>query len=465
MARIGAATIGAGLAGYGPEQHTPARIAAGIARMLDDGGLAAGDRLPVVRDLARELGVSTGTVAAAWHNLAALGLIESRGRAGTYVLPTPESWLPPRYRGAGEASGPVALDLSTGTPDPALLPELRGALLAAVGELSLTEVNSYLAPPVLPGLASVLRDGWPYRVTRITVVDGAMDGVIRTLEQVVRFGDRVGVESPGFPPIFDILDQLGLVPVPLELDRSGATPASIGAAIDAGARALILQPRAQNPTGVSMTPTRLRDIAAVIRARIDDDHGRRLVVLEDDHAGGIVRIRDLSLGTHLPDRVVHVRSYSKTHGPDLRIAAVGGPAAIIDPLVARRMMGVGWTSRLLQSVLARMLVDPVSRSRVDRAAVEYARRRRTMAAALAGHGVDVAPGDGLTMWIPVADEQAAVERLLAAGVRVTAGDRYLARRRGGAVPGRGPEHIRITLGALTDDIDTVATLIARAARP
>ena len=93
MAQISATQIAAGLEG-----RSPAQIAAGVARMVNEGVVSPGDRLPIVHDLAPQLGVSTGTVAAAWNTLSALGLVESRGRAGTFVLPTPASWLPPRYR-------------------------------------------------------------------------------------------------------------------------------------------------------------------------------------------------------------------------------------------------------------------------------------------------------------------------------------------------------------------------------
>ena len=457
MAQISATQIAAGLEG-----RSPAQIAAGVARMVNEGVVSPGDRLPIVHDLAPQLGVSTGTVAAAWNTLSALGLVESRGRAGTFVLPTPASWLPPRYRPSRKIDTEVHLDLSTGTPDPSLLPDIREPLMAAAANLEVVQVSSYLAPPVLPQLESLLQDTWPFRAQRITVVNGAMDGLIRTLNQVVRFGDRVAVESPGYPPVFDILDQLGLVRVPIALDHAGATPDSVEAAITAGARAMILQPRAQNPTGVSMTPTRVRELAAIIRARTSGTGNRnRLVIIEDDHSGRIAPVRDMSLGVYLPDRVVHVRSYSKTHGPDLRIAGLGGPAHIVNAIVARRLMGAGWTSRLLQMVLVGMLTSATSTAIVDQAAQEYAHRRTAMAAALATHGIVVPPGDGLTMWIPVANEDAAMARLLAAGIRASAGTEFLANPECASDAGG---HLRITLGGLRSDFDAVAAIIAKAAR-
>jgi len=84
-----------------------------------------------------------------------------------------------------------------------------------------------------------------------------------------------------------------------------------------------------------------------------------------------------------------------------------------------------------------------------------------MAAALATHGIVVPPGDGLTMWIPVANEDAAMARLLAAGIRASAGTEFLANPECASDAGG---HLRITLGGLRSDFDAVAAIIAKAAR-
>ena len=68
-----------------------------------------------------------------------------------------------------------------------------------------------------------------------------------------------------------------------------------------------------------MTASRAAELARVIRSATDVDG---LIVLEDDHSGLISTEGDVTLGISLPNRVVHVRSFSKSHGPDLRIAAL-----------------------------------------------------------------------------------------------------------------------------------------------
>lgn len=433
--------------------RSPRGIAATVARLVHTGGLRPGDRLPTVRALAAELAVSPATVGSAWHALSVVGLVSSRGRAGTTVLPSPEDRVPPRYRDL-TGGAPGRLDLSTGTPDPELLPELGPALARVSARMPAAETASYVAPSLVPELEHVLRGTWPFPPQRLTVVDGAVDALARTLDVTCAYGDRVAVEDPGFPPLFDLLDQLGLERVPVALDAHGMVPTSLTAALATGASAVVLQPRAHNPTGVSLTPTRARELAAAVRAA-----PQPVWVLEDDHSGQISSARDVSLGALLPDRVVHVRSYSKSHGPDLRIAAVGGPATVLDALVARRLLGPGWTSRLLQRVLADLLTDGPAVDAVEHARRVYHGRQRALTQALAHHGLELVPGDGVNLWVPVADEQRALVRLGAAGIRVARGRPFAATGQ------EGGGHLRVTVSALRQDVDAVARALALAAAP
>jgi DNA-binding transcriptional MocR family regulator len=432
----------------------PRGIAGAIARQIRQGELAPGDRLPTVRDVAAELGVSPATVSEAWQALRRAGLVESRGRAGSFVRSAPRPWLSPRVQGlVGYVEG-LPLDLSRGTPDPALLPALAPAF-ARVRPTA--DTNVYQDTPVLPELREQLEKVWPYDAEVITVVNGTQDAVARALEQVAGFGDRVAIESPGFPAFLDMLDVLGAEIVPLELDDEGVTVASLSRALKGKPAAVVLQPRAQNPTGVSMSPARAEALArAVRRAR------STAVVIEDDHSGAISVGPDVSLGAWLPDQVVHVRGFSKSHGPDLRIAAVGGPASVLDRLVARRMLGAGWTSRMLQTILLDLLVEPRSIEAVDAARRTYAARQAAVCAALAEHGLDLAVPDGINLWLPVADERAALVQLTTTGIRAAGGSPFLAPGSEGTV-GDG-DHVRVTTGMVdVGEASHVAVALAAAA--
>ncbi|WP_144834207.1 aminotransferase class I/II-fold pyridoxal phosphate-dependent enzyme [Microbacterium sp. BH-3-3-3] len=450
-------------------ERSSAGLAAEIARRVSEGALAPGSRLPTVREVAATLGVSTGTVAGAWRALADAGVVTSRGRAGTFVRTERREWLSPRVQGMAVAPAPGAprglgagphraamrLDLSLGTPDPAMLPSIERAL---AGARPRADTGRYHDLPVLPDLHDVLREQWPVRgVEALTVVDGALDGISRTLDQVVRFGDRVAVESPGFPHFFDLVDAAGAVPVLLESDADGVLPASLARALAQRPSAVILQPRAQNPTGASMSLDRARRLANVL---LSVPGGSRVTVIEDDHSALIASAPPVSLALWVPAQVVHVRGFSKSHGPDLRIAALGGPAAIVDRIVRRRMLGPGWTSRLLQAVLLELLTDSRSIAPVRTARLIYRDRLDRLATALRRLGVEVGDPDGINVWMPVRDERAAVVHLAAEGIAVAAGTPFVA---DASIASDREPRVRVTGGSVVENVRLVAEALARAA--
>ena len=432
------------------EEANPRGIASAVHRLIRAGHLVTGERLPTVRELAAALQVSPATVSEAWQALGAVGAIVARGRAGTFVKDVVEPSRPVRYLGIGGAPLADGLDLSTGTPDARLLPSLREAL-ERVTTRSTSWTTSYLDDPVIPTLEMELLRTWPFRPARITVVDGALDALSRVVDQVVRLGDRVVMECPGFPPLIDLLERAGADVIPVTLDEQGIVPSSLEAALTAGPVAVFLQPRAQNPTGTSMTKYRASELAEVLTAS-------RALVIEDDHSGEIAVAEVASIGQFLPDRTVHIRSYSKSHGPDLRIAAIGGSADVIDPLTSRRMLGPGWTSRLLQAVLVELLSDDVAIEQVRTAQKTYFQRSTRFREALKDRGVECSPGDGINVWVPVEDERSALVTLAASGVRVAPGGPFV-------IDSAAAGAVRVTCGLLPDDpaeLLVAAEAVARA---
>ncbi|MEO8095872.1 MAG: aminotransferase class I/II-fold pyridoxal phosphate-dependent enzyme, partial [Pseudolysinimonas sp.] len=434
------------------DEPTPRGIAAGIARLITSGDLAPGDRLPTVRSLAAELGVSPATVSHAWQTLSAAGLIVSRGRSGSVVRSAPREWLPLRYRSLDDPLS-ARLDLSRGTPDPELLPDLRPAM-ARIAQHADAQPVSYLEKPDIPALHDLLRDTWPSAVESITVTNGALDAIDRTLAALGRLGDRVIVENPTFPPFMDLIEHYGLEPVGVELDEQGMRPDAFAGALASRPAVILLQPRAHNPTGISMTPARAEHLARIL-AR--NRNAERAIVLEDDHSGAITDAADVSLARWLPARVLQVRSFSKTHGPDLRIGALGGPRDLVDRIVAHRLLGPGWTSRMTQAILYDLLTDSTSVATVAAARETYAGRQRAFAAAMATEGITMAVGDGLNAWLPVANERAAIVHLAAAGIRVAPGTPF-------QVASGGSPHVRVTVGFVRADMGSIAAELAAASR-
>ncbi|WP_067689780.1 aminotransferase-like domain-containing protein, partial [Nocardia jejuensis] len=345
------------------------------------------------------------------------------------------------------------IDLSRGVPDPDLLPDLTAALRVLAEDGAIDDLSAtYLGDAMLPELEAVARIDWPLRAERFTVLDGALDAVDRLFAAHVRLGDAVLVENPCFPPFLDLLSRIGARPVPVGMDESGLLPGELAAALAKHSpTALLLQPRAQNPTGASLSAQRVRELAEVLA-------DSELLVIEDDHSDGIAYSPLRSLGGRRPAHTVHIRSYSKSHGADLRLAVVGGPARYLDPVIERRMLGPGWSSRLLQRVILHMLDDDTARSTVATARTTYRARAEALRKALARHDIRIPRRDGINLWLPVADENAAMISLAAAGIKPAPGGPFE------VTDHPHTDHLRLTVAALHDaEISEVAGHLATAA--
>ena len=422
-------------------------IAAGIGRLIRSGTLQIGDRLPTVRTIAADLGVSPATVSEAWQSLAQAGVIESRGRAGTFVRTDTETHGPARYRRITHGPGAYERDYSTGIPDTELLPDLsRATRHAELGDLT----TNYFDDPVDPLLHEALAERWPFTPQAVTVVDGCLDALVRVANEVVRFGDRVLIENPTFPPVLDMLGDLGADVIAVECDAFGPSPASLADGLAMGPVAFFYQPRGTNPTGVSVSAERADELAALLAEHPE------VAIIENDHAAAICTAPPQSMGTRFPDRTTYVMGFSKSHGPDLRLAAVAGPADTVDAVATQRRLGPGWSSRIMQRLLAAMLNDPATAAVVDTARSTYALRRNMLFAALADRGITPSGTDGIYAWIPVLDEASALISLASRGIGASPGSPFEAKR-------LEQPHLRVTVGLVADGVDELADMIAAAA--
>jgi DNA-binding transcriptional MocR family regulator len=441
------------------ETRSAAGIAAAVNRLIKSGDLAAGSRLPTVRVLAQAIGTSPTTVNEAWRSLVRIGAVRTQGRGGSFVAETQRSGWPSRFWRMARAAGAFAIDLSAGIPDPALLPEIHD-VLGGIGRGP--QPSGYLDPPVLPMLEAIIRKCWQEICDPecITVVDGSLDAADRVLTSLLRLGDRVLVENPTFPPFLDLLELIGAQPVAVGIDAEGMRPDELRAVLAAGAptgadpAVLLLQPRAHNPTGASMTKARAGELASILRTEAPN-----CVVVEDDHIGDISVVEPVSLAAHVPERTITIRSFSKSHGPDLRLAAVVGPTELIEPVIARRNLGPAWSSRLLQQLLADMLTDESCTTAVAQAREVYVRRREALTGALADRGIAVLARDGFNLWVPVANERDALVLLAAQGIGAAPGRPFL------AVP-VDRDYLRVTTALLPEaDAERVADALSGAAFP
>ena len=427
-------------------------IARAVAEMIDSGQLVPGTRLPSVRQLGTELEVSPATVSAAWGELSEVGLLATRGRGGTIVLGPAAAPMPARLARSVAPRG-VTIDLSLGFPDPALLPDLRGALRAAASSVA-TRI-SYFDDPIVAELREILVERWPYEPEAMAITNGALAALDAIISLTVRPGSVVAVEQPTFAGLLDRLDATSATLLPLDLDAHGVVPESLDMALRSGASVVFTQPRAQNPTGASMTRQRVVALADIAKS-----HPHSLFV-EDDHSGAIATAAPVSLGRHHPRRTVRIEGFSKSHGPDLRVAAVAGPTELIDDMTSRRTLADGWTSRLLQMTLAELLKDPDSNAVVDGARYAYRERAHDFVSALADHGVELdGMPDGFNCWIPTADETSATTQLAADGIGVARGSPLLIEQP--SVLEGASDHIRVTFGVISENVGAIAQQVAAA---
>jgi DNA-binding transcriptional MocR family regulator len=393
------------------EAPTARKLAEAITEAVRAGRLTQGDRLPPIREVARQLKISATTVSAAWSLLNQAGTITTARRRGTTIA-APSSGR--RYRRSFDPASRFPIDVSHGEPDPALLPDLATALAAMSPRFP---GPGFLDQPVLPELEHVLRQEWPYEAESMTVVNGVINGLAVT-----------GVQ----------------------LDAEGMIPAALDRALRRPTAAIYLQPQGQNPTGITMSPARARRLADLaIRSRA--------LVIEDAAGAASSCGTPSSLGRWIPGQTVHIRNFSKSHGVEVRVAALSGPGELIDRVTSLRQIGQGWTSRILQRLLYTLVTDTQSQRVVERAREHYRERRAALVGHLAAEGINVAGTDGYNVWVPVADESAAMMQAARHGVGVAHGAPFTI--------AAGRSHVRVTTSRLSgEDLRRVAVTLAHAAR-
>ena len=420
-------------------------IAQEVSALIRAGAIPAGTQLPPVRDLAAALRVSPATVSAAWSDLRRFNAITGRGRTGMKVSGDPIAPRPARFGrsrfGRGGHFAPDVIDLSVASPDPALLPPLGAALRAAEAA---PRLHSYIREPILPTLRAAVAPRWAYAADAYLATNGGYDGVHMALQALLMPGSLVAVEEPTAARLLDLLEAAGATPLPVACDAEGPRPDELAAALCRKPAAFLFQPRTHAATGHVVTPARLAALEAALR-------GHDTLVIEDDGIGDLSRAPPASLGAAFPSRVVHIRSFSKTLGPDFRLAVLSAPPDLVDRIQAFRSFGVGWTSRILQAAAAALLTDPATDAIIAHARATYATRRRTLLAALATRGLHLPDQDGLAIWLPVRTEQVALVTLAAHTIAVMPGSNYLI---------RPTAHVRVATSLLRDRVDEVADALA-----
>ncbi|WP_165546802.1 aminotransferase class I/II-fold pyridoxal phosphate-dependent enzyme [Kribbella soli] len=425
-------------------ESSAAGIAAAIARLVRHGELAPQTRLPTVRALAPRLDVSPATVSAAWATLRKQRVVAGGGRQGTWVLGGLAVPRPARYENISRFWPDQTLNLSRAVPDPALLPSMTDAFVHALRD---PEVHSYEVVSISNPLREAVGQTWPFKTDNWMCVNGGYEGLLLLMRTTVVPGEHVAIEEPATPRLLDILDNVGARPVPVATDAEGPIPASLREALQHDPVAFVYEPRSSSHLGASVTPSRRDELAALLA-------GTDTLVVEDDGLGDLSSFDYHGVAEVLPDQSVLVRSYSKSHSPDLRLAVMAGAAEPIERVRVYRQFGSGWTSRLLQNALAWLLQDELSTSTVATARTTYRERREDLTGLLAARGLEATGVDGLAVWIPVRSEHEALLVLASHGIAVAGASASWTKP--------GPPAIRIATGLPIPEPERVADAVARA---
>ncbi|WP_285463592.1 aminotransferase class I/II-fold pyridoxal phosphate-dependent enzyme [Agromyces sp. NBRC 114283] len=416
------------------EGRSAAEIADSLRALIERGRLRPGDALPPVRSLAEQLGVNRNTAVAAYRLLGASGLVVTRGRAGTRVAggaPVPQE---------GFAADTALRDIGTGNPDPARIPDPSRALAGIARRPVL-----YGEPVIDPGLER-WADDWmrhdlpPGLPLQLTVTSGAADAVERLLAQALTRDDAVALEDPCFLTSIHTVRVAGYRPVAVPVDAEGMTVDGLRAALEQGVRAVICTPRAQNPTGASLSARRAAELRTVLA-----EHPYVLVI-EDDHYSLLSQRPFHSLIGPEHRRWALVRSVSKFLGPDMCLAVTAADPETAERLAMRLTPGTTWVSHLLQRLVHALATDPAVEAGIHAAGAHYAERNRAFAAQLAEEGIAAEPGDGLNVWVALgAPARAVTEQLMRRGWLARPGDEFA------LAGGAPPERLRLTVHELDDE--------------
>lgn len=323
------------------------RYADELSQRIRAGHLKPGDRLPSVRDVKRQRGVSASTVFAAYYLLETQGFIEARNRSGYFV----SSKAPSAFEAEPSPSVPhthsMPVDISSlvlqllaqarqrdmvpmgsAFPSPELFPLAQLAI--GMGR-ALRRMDPWQTVEDLsPGNAALRRQvamrygmlGIDVSPSELVVTSGAMDALNLSLEVTTQPGDVVAIETPAFYGALHALERRGLRAVEVQTHpRTGIELESLQRVLDThDVKACWFMPTFQNPMGCTMSDDAKSALVDLLTAR-------QIPLIEDDVYGELHHGLRRPLPAKSWDRdgwVLHCCSFSKSLAPGYRIGWVAG---------------------------------------------------------------------------------------------------------------------------------------------
>ena len=444
------------------------QLANQLRKLIRTGALPPGARLPPVREVAADLGLTRLTVHSAYAELQAQGLTEAIVGRGTFVAadarmsvyhaeraitPPPTSWL---SQGLLAELTPAAdagnlLSLSSAHPAAETFPvrELGRAMQECIGDPTLLSYGPVAGEMILREQIAMLllERGIVTPPEHVLITAGAQQGIDLAIRALTTPNDVVIVEEPTYPGMLEIAAQRGQPIIGVPFDDGGLSIDALAAICERHhPRLLYTVSTFHNPTGLSLAPDRRRDLL-----RLTKDHD--ILLVEDDTYGflGLNGYAMPPLKAHEDEhRVVYITSFSKALAPGLRLGAVVAAPRYLPGLAAAKQGSDLVCSSLLQRALAAYLRQGHLPTHLDRVLALYREREDALDASLrrfAPACTWTRPAGGLNVWVtlPAGIEEADVCReALTRGVSVARGQMFYPRPQA-----RG--HLRLSFGALTPE--------------
>ncbi|WP_261970873.1 MocR-like pyridoxine biosynthesis transcription factor PdxR [Prosthecodimorpha staleyi] len=389
------------------ELALPVQIGDALRELVLSGALAAGDRLPATRTLARELGVARATLVECFERLAAEGILETRIGDGTYVSaavgaerPRPVAVAAPGAARPARLARSMALAASEFTPRlthqprpfTTAMPSFEDFPMAQWARLSAKhwrkarhQVLGYPDPhghaPLRKAIAAHLRfdRGIECDWRSILIVAGAQDAFQLIAAALIDPGDPVWFENPGAIGARNSFVLRGARLVPVPVDDSGLV-VEAGLARERAFRLAFVTPSHQQPLGATLSLD--RRLALLNAAEAADGW-----IVEDDWDGEF-RLSGQPLptlkGIDRGGRVIYVGSFSKSLFPALRLGFMLPPPSLADALALSLEAFSPGVPTVVQAVVADFLAEGHFATHVRRMRRIYAERYRALSAALAG---------------------------------------------------------------------------------
>jgi GntR family transcriptional regulator/MocR family aminotransferase len=377
-----------------------------IRDAIRDGRLRSGDRLPPTRELALTLGRARNTVARAYEDLLAEGYIEGRVGSGTYVSaglsglprgsgePGKRRALPVRDTGTWHPEpresarpGPLPIDFRPGIPDWEAFP--RGLWLRLLGRAlrsKAVELRRYGEPaghfPLRDAIARHLAvsRGVAARAEHVVIVNGSQQALDLIARLVLRTGDGVALEDPGYPDARRVLAGPGARRLFVPVDEDGIDVEALEKSTRnrPAPRLLYVTPSHQFPTGAVLSLSRRLALLGWAARR-------NVLIVEDDYDSEFRtpgRLVESLQGLDGSRKVVYVGTFSTVLFPPLRVGYVVLPPEMAEPFMRVKWLADRQTPTLEQLALTDFLQEGHFARHLRRMRRLVSARREVMRAAL-----------------------------------------------------------------------------------